>query len=216
MEMTSKNKVIVIFNKDVYDKIRVFTEEFGSKEVAGWLTGSFMGTAIHVDNILIPNQTVSGADVDIDEDDLILLRKEYGNECTRIIGHWHSHHNLGAFWSSTDENNMSEIMGPRKRFLFVVSASSHKKMLVRCESKSDSPATHIIMDDLLYTVHDPLRDEAKDWCKEQWDEKVTERVITTINRKGLNDYLVRESGYSTTREADEELAFLMEVQNDQY
>lgn len=196
----------VTIEKEVYDKIRAFTEQFGQREIGGWLTGSIEGSTVHVDGLLIPPQETSVGDVEIGDDDLIMMRREYGAQvCARIIGHWHSHHTMGAFWSSTDEANMTQIMQPREKFLFIVTASQGKRELVRFDKKIANPNVYLKFDDLILRVADP-QNQWLEWCKEQWDLKVRTAVIP-VGKKG-NKYLPGFGKVDTSKLTDADLDLL--------
>jgi len=110
-------------------KLNVMSSEYNI-EIGGYLTGVIKNNEIFLRDILIPEQTISVASVSINGQDQLNLRRKYGDKCKEIIGHWHSHHNMGCFWSGTDENNMNTIMTYKNIFVFMVSSKGNHLLRV--------------------------------------------------------------------------------------
>jgi len=115
--------------KEVEDQISWFTNNY-EEEISAYLTGEIKEGVIKIDGLLFPHQDVSSGSVEVESKNLIKLRKEYGNECLRIIGHWHSHHNMGAFWSSTDDQFIKEYSRTKEISLFIVSSTKGNRIMV--------------------------------------------------------------------------------------
>lgn len=115
--------------QSVEDKIKWLTHNY-SDEISAFLTGDINENEIIIDGLLFPHQDVSSGSVEVEPKDLIKLRKEYGDECKRIIGHWHSHNTMGAFWSSTDDTFIKEYSITKDVCLFLVTSTSGKRLLV--------------------------------------------------------------------------------------
>ncbi|KKN57967.1 hypothetical protein LCGC14_0556250 [marine sediment metagenome] len=177
----------VIFKKEVSDKILWLTQNY-EKEISGWLTGEMKGSYVYVDNILFPHQEVGGASVDTDGKNLIDLRKEYGDECLRIIGHWHSHNTMSAYWSSTDDDFMKIYVQPRDFGLFVVSAVDEPFRIKLIFMKP----LMFSFDNVPYTTfftNDTLAKELESMIKEKIVEvkfMQTEKSEEAINNSGNN------------------------------
>jgi len=177
MELNEESKVNVsiplVLSQDLKTKIDYLSTTFKS-EVGGWLTGEVKADYIYVDDILIPKQEVSGGSVDINPAAGVELVKEFKERCKRIIGHWHSHcPNGNAYWSSIDEDNISQIIEPRNFFLFIVSAGG--KDLVRLESKKPF---RISIDNMSYSILRPNFEEIKKKLEEELKSKVTEKTYS--------------------------------------
>ena len=110
-------------------KLDVLCTEFDS-EIGGYLTGESKAGEIYLDDILIPSQRVSSVSVKIDPKDQISLLKRYGQKCKRIIGHFHSHHRMGAFWSGQDSSDMQSVMQHKKLYVFIVGSKGDYKIRV--------------------------------------------------------------------------------------
>lgn len=111
----------IIINREVEKRISWLTRNY-ENEISAWLGGEIKEDKIIIDDLLFPEQIVGGASVDTDQRQLIKLRKEYGNRCLRIVGHWHSHNNMSAHWSSDDEKFIEEHMHERELRVFFVSS----------------------------------------------------------------------------------------------
>ena len=177
MELNEESKVNVsiplVLSQDLKTKIDYLSTTFKS-EVGGWLTGEVKADYIYVDDILIPKQEVSGGSVDINPAAGVEVVKEFKERCKRIIGHWHSHcPNGNAYWSSIDEDNISQIIEPRNFFLFIVSAGG--KDLVRLESKKPF---RISIDNMSYSILRPNFEEIKKKLEEELKSKVTEKTYS--------------------------------------
>ncbi len=175
----------IIVEKKVNDKILWLVENY-KNEISGWLTGEVKDGAVIIDNILFPHQEVGGASVDTDGKSLVKLRKEYGDECKRIIGHWHSHNTMMASWSTIDEEFMSEFMQTRKLGVFVVSAIDNKHA-VRLELR-DPVDLSVNMDSYSLSGNDELAMEMGEIIR----EKVTEKKFKFKNYGGYYDGYGRE------------------------
>jgi len=89
-------KIKVKIKKEVEDKIKWLTHNY-AEEISAFLTGEIKEDIITIDGMLFPHQDVSHASIEVEPKNLIKLRKEYGDECKRIIGHWHSHNTMQSF-----------------------------------------------------------------------------------------------------------------------
>jgi len=115
-------------------KLDILSSEYNI-EIGGYLLGEIKDGILVISDLLIPSQRINSVAVEISPRDQIDLLKRYRAEkCKRIVGHWHSHHTMGCFWSGQDKLNMNQIMTYKDYFLFIV--SSKKNHLCRlCLSK---------------------------------------------------------------------------------
>ncbi len=93
-----KVKLPIYLDSQLDMKLRYLSRSLDT-EIAGWLTGEITKEGIFIKDILIPEQEVGGASVDISPSAGAKLRTEFGDKCTKIIGHWHSHCDFGTSWS---------------------------------------------------------------------------------------------------------------------
>ena len=90
----------VDFDKQKWEELQFLMTDIKT-EFACYLLGTLEGTRPMIDDYYIPEQEASYAFVEITED---FPPEEIRS---RIIGHLHSHHTMGAFHSGTDEDNMN-------------------------------------------------------------------------------------------------------------
>lgn len=198
MEAKIEGTMKIFLTPEIDQKLACFTNEFDN-EIGAWLGGEVKEDCIIIDDLLIPPQEVSGADVDIDPKGLIALREEYKKKCDRIIGHFHSHHKMGAFWSGTDENNMRQIMeaNTRKLFVFLVTSSSGYRLRVELKVPFK-----VILDDLKYQILTKDSEKTKEWCQAEWDKKVKVKKYTFNESAWGGKYGVNNYGKSLASKDD--------------
>lgn len=83
-----KQNFEIELTSEVNEKIKWLTNNY-EKEIGAWLGGTIKNDKILIDDLLFPEQEVSHAIIDTDGKQLVKLRKEYGDRCKRIVGHWH-------------------------------------------------------------------------------------------------------------------------------
>lgn len=159
--------------KDVEDKITWLTQNY-KDEISAFLTGEIKEGEIVIDGLLFPHQDVSSGSVEVEPKNLIKLRKEYGDECLRIIGHWHSHNNMGAFWSGTDNEFIKVYSKTKDISVFFVSTT-----ISRCKVMVVLNKPFLIkLDNLEYeTIWEEGKFEGN--LKEMIEEKVNLKPIVT-------------------------------------
>jgi proteasome lid subunit RPN8/RPN11 len=107
--------------KELNDKLKILGEyEF---EIAGWLLGEVKDKQIYLDDLIIPEQEAGKASVDINQEGILDTLKNHKDKMKRIIGHFHTHNSMGAFWSGQDEDNMKTLIRNKNYFVFVVISS---------------------------------------------------------------------------------------------
>jgi proteasome lid subunit RPN8/RPN11 len=110
-------------------KLDVLSSQYDS-EIGGYLLGETKDGELVLNDLLLPDQSVTSTSVVISGKDQVNLLKRYGAEkMKKIVGHWHSHAKMGCFWSGTDRENMQNIMSYKDYFVFMV--SSNKNHLCR-------------------------------------------------------------------------------------
>lgn len=125
-------KLTIHITPTLLTKLNVLSSEY-TIEVGGYLTGEIKDNTIFLRDLLIPDQNISSGSVKITGEDQVKLRQKFGDKVKEILGHWHSHHSMGCFWSDTDENDMKNTMSFRKLFVWVVSSNGNH--LIRVSQK---------------------------------------------------------------------------------
>lgn len=174
----AKANISLVMTKKLKDKLDYLSTEYTKSEISGFITCSNIEqdkdgeTKIILDDLLIPPQDAKYSEVDVDGNGLIALRKEYGDKCLNIIGHWHSHHTMGCFFSSTDEDMMNGFSGHKPFNLFIVSSmGEHLIRMVLRNTFKEMPIKFIIENvsyevEIDSTIKTEMEDEIKRKVKE--------------------------------------------------
>jgi len=171
-------KLKVVMSKKFDEITKWFTNNY-KNEVAGFITGGIKDGVIMIDDLLIPEQEVGGATVDMSGKSQIALRKEYGKKCEKIIGEWHSHCKMGVHWSCTDEDEMITPYADVRDFsVFVV--SNEKEHRVRVEIRKP---LWISVDEVEYVVNVSDK-KIEEFCQEVIEKKLTEKTYKPSKVEG--------------------------------
>ena len=176
----ASTNVIPFFRRKLKQKMDYLSTDYTKSEIAGFVTLEKVeqltdgNLRLVLDDILIPPQEASTGEVDIDGKSQVEMFKEYGAEkCQRIIGHWHSHHTMGTFFSQTDETMMKSYSENKSFCIFIV--SSEGKHLIRMVFRNKPYEFKI--ENVEYEVEE---DEAiKSEMEEEIKKKVKEPVVTS-------------------------------------
>ncbi len=163
----------ILMKKEFKEKIDWFVNNY-DKEIAGFITGKITSSGIVLKDLLIPKQVADSTNIDITGKNLILMRKEYGNRCKEIIGHWHSHHSMGLGWSQNDLNFINQYANPRDITVFVLSSSGEHN--VRVEIRKPY---FISLDEIDYEIEE-IDSKIGEKLKKEIKKKITEpqRVVS--------------------------------------
>lgn len=113
--------------KELVDKLEDLTY-YIETEVAGFLVGDIEKGVMTLSDLIIPDQIVSGGDVEFKEDEILKVRTSLTDEeWKRVQGHWHSHIDMGCFWSVTDNTLIKQFSKGRKKSVFIVSSNKKDK-----------------------------------------------------------------------------------------
>lgn len=169
LEITTDFKAFI--KKDIMDKMNYISSEF-ELEMGAFLVGKWEGDKVIVEDMLIPEQEVTSTSVDFSTKNLIDMRKEYKDKCQDIVGEWHSHNKMGAFWSGTDDEDMiNKFSEPRDKCVFIVSSKGEHMVSVVI----NKPFKFRI-DNVPYSTE--VSDEIINEIKDEIALKVKEKVYT--------------------------------------
>lgn len=194
----------VVMKKEVEERIRWLTKNY-DKEISAWLGGELTEEGILIDDLMFPEQEVGGASVDTDQKQLIKLRKEYGNRCLRIIGHWHSHNSMSAHWSTDDDKFIKEHMHERDFRVFLVS-SIRDGIRVRVEIRKP---IGISIDEVELEIENDNK-ELEEEMKEIIKKKVKEVKIGEVKCSNWWDYKKKEE---EEEKEEEKVKIIKKLQN---
>lgn len=181
-DTTTEAVVPVTMSLEFYNKITYLSKEY-PKEIGGWITGKFSDEGIFLEDLLIPKQEVTYGSVDISAGAGVELLKEFKDKCKKIVGHFHSHHTMGCSWSGIDETLMKEHMGPRKRYIFIVSSEGDHR--IRLELKEPF---RLSIDNLDYEVIDENYDKIKEKLLKEIEKKVVLPSHTDSGKDNFSNY----------------------------
>lgn len=120
----------IFITPTLLSKLDILSSDY-SIEIGGYLIGEIKNKSVYLKDILFPTQAISLTHVDISPTDQLELRSKYGVEKVKqIIGHWHSHHSMGAFFSGTDNTQHQNGMQYRDFFVYIVSSQGRHKAKV--------------------------------------------------------------------------------------
>jgi len=186
----------VEIEKDVYKKIDWLIKNY-EKEIGAFIIGEFKENSIYIEDLIFPEQEVADNSVDTSSKALIKLRKEYGDKCLKIIGHFHSHHKMSAFWSETDETFIKEYMSQREKAIFIV-ASESDGLKIRAEFRKPFSFS---FDELDYKVIDEeYEEELKTELKKIIKGRVKEETYNSWHLDWGNYFEDKRAVYSDKRE----------------
>ena len=173
-----KYGLVVTLQDKFKEKIDWISSNY-EKEVNGFITGTIEKDSIILEDLLIPYQEADSASCEVTGENIVKLRKEYKDKCKKIIGEWHSHHSMSAFWSGDDERVINDFAEPRETSIFIVSAKGNH--LVRVELRKPFK---ISLDCLPYEVEATESKVGKEMTKEI-EKKVTvpERIPNVYDWK---------------------------------
>lgn len=168
----------VHMSANLYTKLQVLSTEYDI-EIGGYLIGAVRNGVIYLNDLLIPSQNINSVRVEINPMHQIELLKKYGDKCKKVLGHWHSHHSMGCFWSPQDDTNMSNIMEYKDFFVFIVSSKGQNLIKV-CVKKPfkfefnnvESYLQTINLDNLREHVKEVIGSQSRPQATDSLDEDV--------------------------------------------
>lgn len=188
----------VVMKKTFKEKVDWFSSEYDS-EIGGFITGEIKDGKIILEDLLIPEQESGYADVNFSPQDLVKLRKDYGDKCLKIIGEWHSHHNMGLGWSSTDLNFIKEFADPREITCFVL--SSMGRHLVRIEMRKPF---NISLDNVAYKIE----------LNTELEGELKKIIQTKIKKSSFDRRHIKFTDTTGTGTGQEELEFVKDEEGE--
>lgn len=189
-EIIGQTNVKLVMSKKLKEKIDYLSTEFTKSEIGGFLTYSEIEqkdnqVRIVLDDLLIPPQKATSGEVDVDGVGQIELRKEYGDRCLKIIGHWHSHHTMGAFFSGQDEDMMKSYSDNKQFCVFIVSSKGNH--LIRLVLKNNP--FELKVDNVEYYVEadNTIAQEMEEEIKKKLKEPVVTTTTTTTYKNSQSE-----------------------------
>ena len=190
-ESEETNTIRVEVNENLSKKLKYLSAyDF---EIGGWLVGELKNKVYYLDDVIIPPQEVSGGETEQNGDSISWILQKHPKQVKRILGHWHSHNTMGAFFSAGDHSNHKVIMNGKKLFLFLVTSSR-----VGGEDKKGKDYSYkgcVLLKEpfeieLDITIYEDEEDDDSPF-RRQLDKEVKDKVKVTTYNYGSGGY-----GYS--------------------
>jgi hypothetical protein len=163
----------VVIDRMALEKIRYFVNK-DSQECSGMGITRVVGDTIYVDDIQMLEQRNGAAHTDINEQAVTKLMYDWRDRQGEVNFWWHSHVNMGVFWSTTDEATIKQLAQHGMCVASVFNKKGEIRTAVACKIEvpfSDKPEV-VTFDNLqLMTLFD-IPEETK----KAWDEEHTANV----------------------------------------
>lgn len=149
-------------------------------EIGGLGQAKIVNGDIFVTKIHLLKQVVSSAEVELDDAPITELMTEIlQNDALRELGSlqfwWHSHVNMGTFWSGTDRNTIEKLSKHGWCSALVINKKFDTKCAYQQGANNGYPT--VFVDDIPLHITE-LDSSVKEFCDAEYDSKVTERVFT--------------------------------------
>lgn len=110
----------IILPQKINDEILYMVQTLAKEnlEIGGLLKISIKNNEYHITDYCLLEQTVSSTDFDISETAItkFLMQKINDPDIHEWRGWWHSHHNMGLFWSSTDNQQFNKLLNGKEEY----------------------------------------------------------------------------------------------------
>jgi proteasome lid subunit RPN8/RPN11 len=165
--------------RDVYNKI-IFYVDNCDKEISGMGTVEFIPdeNEYRVLDVCLLEQEVGSAHTDLDSKAVSKAMYELHNSKGELSFWWHSHVNMQAFWSGTDEKTIEEI-GREGLCVAVVFNKKEECRGAICIGGKGKP--FILLDDVEVTTTEQINSEVKNTWLKEIKEKVKEKTYNYNN-----------------------------------
>lgn len=171
-----KKKIVV--SAEVHAKITNWVE-LCSKEISGLGTITETEDSIYVDDVYLLEQEVTSTDTDLDP---LAVSKLMSNlppgESSRLRFWWHSHVNMGVFWSKTDEDCIETLRGSGK----ILSIVYNKKGEFLARVDYDDDAIYAKFDGLPMYLESP-----EEWFLQPHQEAMEKNIIENFQGNPKKD-----------------------------
>ncbi len=177
MSTLIKHSPTLLFTVDAWCKLQAFLS-LSTQEISGFGRVVPFGNDFLVNEIFLLPQKVSPVETIIDELDVACFISELiekGEDPYFIRLWWHSHVNMGLFWSQTDNENMK---AHTKDYMFGLVGLQNGQVKIRLDINEP---VKITLDDIpsqvMYLTEDYIAE-----CQEEIREKVSQKPPPRSNR----------------------------------
>lgn len=136
----------------------------------------------HVSDVYLLEQTNTGTSTDIEADSVAKLLYETRDVEGSLNFWWHSHVNMGVFWSGTDTDTIKEMGDQGFCLATVFNKKREMKSAVYYKAEGFHPA--IFLDDLETQEATTIDESVLKFCQEEMEKKCKRRVFTPPKKYG--------------------------------
>lgn len=168
------NKLIVLISPEAKQMLDLYVD-LATDEVSGLGIVSLVNRQLFIEKIHLLKQKCSSSDTELDPEAISLLMTEMmknGEDPGKLKLWWHSHANMGVFWSTTDEATAGKF---GNGWMLSVVANKKKEYKVRLDIYDP---VHVVLDDANLVVALPVSAELRKLAEEEVKEKVTSRSFS--------------------------------------
>lgn len=167
--MTSVSRVpSLVFTQHAWRKLQYFLQ-LSTHEISGFGRVTDYDSNFLVDEIYLINQTVSSVHTQMSAIEIgkfVSQLAAYGGDISNLKLWWHSHVNMGLFWSPDDEKTMADLT---RQYYFGLVGLKNGKVLARLDIAR--PRTSI--DNIPVSVIEEVDESLQEKCRQEIKEKVT-------------------------------------------
>lgn len=129
-------------------------------------------TGFIIDEIYLLKQQSGSADTILDDEavgQFLFEMAKSGGDTSKIKLWWHSHGDLGVFWSTTDEANIQRLAN--SSYMISIVGNKDRKSLTRIDLYQPF---HVTLQDICTELYYPSEPELEVFCKKEFVAKVIE------------------------------------------
>lgn len=198
-ENTMELKVNIL--SEAFEKLKLYIE-CAAGEISGLGTVENINNTLVVTDVFILPQESSSSNTELDDEaisDLLLSWDEQGLPLEKLKLWWHSHGNMGTFWSTTDDNTIEKL---GSSWMLSIVGNKKNEFLARFDLYSPLKLT---VDNLALSELKAPNTELKNTIKEEIKEKVRTTVWANSNYNANRRWDSKEQRWIYNWEEDDSL-----------
>ena len=173
-----ENELFVVLSEAVYQRLCAYVDAVDT-EISGMGEVVVKDGELVVTEVYLLEQVCTGAHTELDSTSIARLRAQLHEQGKAQDGFklwWHSHANMGCFWSGTDTGTQEELVSDTDWALSIV---LNKKREIRAKvSVRDKVVGTIGIDELPVIVRSTSPEFDGEGLKKEVEEKVKDKVVT--------------------------------------
>lgn len=129
--------------------------------------------SLHVSKVYLLEQEVTSVETELDDEAVATLLYETRMDEGEMTFWWHSHVNMNTDWSGTDYDTMIQFGSKGALISAVYNKRGDRRVALYVQGEGYHPT--VFMDDLDMRA-DSLTVDVREFCKKQFEDKVTEKA----------------------------------------